>query len=171
MKILAKVRGRCGKSVSFRTMHGPRRTQSVDQQPLNRPIHVAEYLYSTCDFAEHIQRDALGVVRLIADNLGDIRRSMPVGSPPDAHGLECTSHNWDSTGDMAMHFRVELALPNSHSRRCRFQRNISFGSIRSPARFVIPFRAVLSFHGIQAILSNSKRRRRGVEGPESREEL
>ena len=32
----------------------------------------------------------------------------------DAHGLECTPHNWGNVPDMALHFHVELALPNSY---------------------------------------------------------
>ena len=79
---------------------------------LNLPIHVGEFLYSISDFAEYIKRDALDVVRLIADNVGGISGSMRVGLLADAHGLECTPHNWGNTGDMALHFHVELALPN-----------------------------------------------------------
>ena len=81
---------------------------------LNLPIHVGEFLYSISDFAEYIKRDALDVVRLIADNVGGISGSMRVGLLADAHGLECTPHNWGNTGDMALHFHVELALPNSN---------------------------------------------------------
>ena len=80
---------------------------------LNLAIHVGEFLYSISDFAEYIKRDALDVVRLIADNVGGISGSMRVGLLADAHGLECTPHNWGNTGDMALHFHVELALPNS----------------------------------------------------------
>jgi L-alanine-DL-glutamate epimerase-like enolase superfamily enzyme len=81
---------------------------------LNLPIHVGEFLYSISDFAEYIKRDALDVVRLIADNVGGISGSMRVGLLADAHGMECTPHNWGNTGDMALHFHVELALPNSY---------------------------------------------------------
>jgi L-alanine-DL-glutamate epimerase-like enolase superfamily enzyme len=81
---------------------------------LNLPIHVGEFLYSIADFGEYIKRDALDVVRLIADNVGGISGSMRVGLLADAHGMECTPHNWGNTGDMALHFHVELALPNSY---------------------------------------------------------
>jgi D-galactarolactone cycloisomerase len=81
---------------------------------LNLPIHVGEFIYSIADFAEYIKRDALDVVRLIADNVGGISGAMRVGLLADAHGLECTPHNWGNTGDMALHFHVELALPNSY---------------------------------------------------------
>jgi len=79
---------------------------------LNLAIHVGEFLYSISDFAEYIKRDALDVVRLIADNVGGISGAMRVGLLADAHGMECTPHNWGNTGDMALHFHIELALPN-----------------------------------------------------------
>jgi L-alanine-DL-glutamate epimerase-like enolase superfamily enzyme len=81
---------------------------------LDLPIHVGEFLYSIADFAEYIKRDALGVVRLIADNVGGISGSMRVGLLADAHGLECAPHNWGNVLDLALHFHVELALPNAY---------------------------------------------------------
>ncbi len=80
---------------------------------LSLPIHVGEFIYSIADFAEYIKRDALDVVRLIADNVGGISGGMRVGLLADAHGLECTPHNWGNVPDMALHFHLELALPNS----------------------------------------------------------
>jgi L-alanine-DL-glutamate epimerase-like enolase superfamily enzyme len=81
---------------------------------LDLPIHVGEFLYSIADFAEYIKRDALDVVRLIADNVGGISGAMRVGLLADAHGLECTPHNWGNVPDIALHFHVELALPNAY---------------------------------------------------------
>jgi len=81
---------------------------------LNLPIHVGEFIYSIADFADYIKYDALDVVRLIADNVGGISGAMRVGLLADAHGLECTPHNWGNVPDMALHFHVELALPNSY---------------------------------------------------------
>jgi L-alanine-DL-glutamate epimerase-like enolase superfamily enzyme len=80
---------------------------------LDLPIHVGEFIYSIADFADYIKHDALDVVRLIADNVGGISGAMRVGLLADAHGLECTPHNWGNVPDMALHFHVELALPNS----------------------------------------------------------
>jgi D-galactarolactone cycloisomerase len=80
---------------------------------LSLPIHVGEFLYSIADFSEYIKRDALSVVRLIADNVGGISGSMRVGLLADAHGLECAPHNWGNVLDLAVHFHVELALPNA----------------------------------------------------------
>jgi L-alanine-DL-glutamate epimerase-like enolase superfamily enzyme len=53
------------------------------------------------------------VARLIADNVGGISGSMRVGLLADAFGLECTPHNWGNTLDLALHFHLELALPNA----------------------------------------------------------
>jgi D-galactarolactone cycloisomerase len=75
---------------------------------------VGEFLYSIADFAEYIKRGALSVVRLIGDNVGGISGSMRVGLLADAHGLECAPHNWGNVLDLAMHFHLELALPNAY---------------------------------------------------------
>ncbi|HWB33245.1 MAG TPA: mandelate racemase/muconate lactonizing enzyme family protein [Acidobacteriaceae bacterium] len=80
---------------------------------LDLPLHVGEFLYSISDFAGYISRGALDVVRLIADNTGGISGSMRVGLLADAFGLECTPHNWGNTLDLALHFHLELALPNA----------------------------------------------------------
>lgn len=82
------------------------------QRKLDLPLHVGEFLFSIADFAEYIKKDALGCVRLIADNVGGISGSMRVGLLADAHGLECAPHNWGNVFDLALHFHVELALPN-----------------------------------------------------------
>jgi L-alanine-DL-glutamate epimerase-like enolase superfamily enzyme len=79
---------------------------------LDLPLHVGEFIYSIADFAEYIKRDALGAVRLIADNVGGLSGSMRVGLLADAHGLECAPHNWGNVLDLALHFHLELALPN-----------------------------------------------------------
>lgn len=80
---------------------------------LDLPLHVGEFLYSISDFAEYISKGALDVARLIADNVGGISGSMRVGLLADAFGLECTPHNWGNTLDLAVHFHLELALPNA----------------------------------------------------------
>jgi L-alanine-DL-glutamate epimerase-like enolase superfamily enzyme len=81
---------------------------------LDLPLHVGEFLASISDFAEYIRRGALDVARLIADNVGGISGSMRVGLLADAFGLECTPHNWGNVFDLAVHFQLELALPNAY---------------------------------------------------------
>ena len=81
---------------------------------LDLAIHVGEFIYSVSDFADYIKKDALDVVRLIADNVGGISGGMRVGLLADAHGLECTPHNWGNGFDLALHLQLELALPNAY---------------------------------------------------------
>jgi L-alanine-DL-glutamate epimerase-like enolase superfamily enzyme len=81
---------------------------------LDLPLHVGEFLASISDFAEYISKGALDVARLIADNVGGISGSMRVGLLADAFGLECTPHNWGNVIDLAVHFHLELALPNAY---------------------------------------------------------
>ena len=81
---------------------------------LDLPLHVGEFLFSSADFAEYIRRGALDVARLIADNVGGISGSMRVGLLADAFNLECTPHNWGNPTDLAVHFHLELAMPNAY---------------------------------------------------------
>jgi D-galactarolactone cycloisomerase len=78
------------------------------------PLHVGEFLFSIADFAEYIRAGALDVARLIADNVGGIGGSMRVGMLADAFNMECTPHNWGNPMDLAVHFQLELALPNAY---------------------------------------------------------
>jgi len=80
---------------------------------LDLAIHVGEFLFSISDFAQYIHRGALTVARLIADNVGGISGSMRVGMLADAFNLECTPHNWGNPTDLAVHFQLELAMPNA----------------------------------------------------------
>ena len=81
---------------------------------LDLPLHVGEFLTSISGFAEYIRRGALDVARLIADNVGGISGSMRVGMLADAFNLECTPHNWGNPTDLAVHFHLELAMPNAY---------------------------------------------------------
>jgi len=81
---------------------------------LDLPLHIGEFLFSISDFAEYIRRGALDVARLIADNVGGISGSMRVGMLADAFNLECTPHNWGNPTDLAVHFHLELAMPNAY---------------------------------------------------------
>lgn len=111
--------GRLCDELDFAWYEDPIRTSDTEGlvelcTQLSLPIHVGEFLYSIADFAEYIRRGALDVVRLIADNVGGISGSMRVGLLADAFGLECTPHNWGNVLDLAVHFHLELALPNAY---------------------------------------------------------
>ncbi len=110
--------GRLLDELDYAWFEDPIRTTDMDglielARELSLPLHVGEFLYSISDFAEYISKGALDVARLIADNVGGISGSMRVGLLADAFGLECTPHNWGNTLDLALHFHLELALPNA----------------------------------------------------------
>jgi len=110
--------GRLLDELAYAWFEDPIRTTDMDGlislcSALSLPLHVGEFLYSISDFAEYIAKGALDVARLIADNVGGISGSMRVGLLADAFGLECTPHNWGNTLDLAVHFHLELALPNA----------------------------------------------------------
>jgi L-alanine-DL-glutamate epimerase-like enolase superfamily enzyme len=81
---------------------------------LDLPLHIGEFLTSISGFAEYIHHGALDVARLIADNVGGISGSMRVGALADAFNMECTPHNWGNPTDLAVHFQLELAMPNAY---------------------------------------------------------
>jgi len=111
--------GRVLDELDYAWFEDPIRTVDIDglvelNRALDLPLHVGEFLFSIADFAEYIRRGALDVARLIADNVGGIGGSMRVGMLADAFGLECTPHNWGNPTDLAVHFQLELALPNAY---------------------------------------------------------
>jgi L-alanine-DL-glutamate epimerase-like enolase superfamily enzyme len=111
--------GRLLDELDYLWFEDPIRTTDIDGlvelgNALDLPLHVGEFLASISDFAEYIRRGALDVARLIADNVGGISGSMRVGLLADAFGLECTPHNWGNVFDLAVHFQLELALPNAY---------------------------------------------------------
>jgi L-alanine-DL-glutamate epimerase-like enolase superfamily enzyme len=111
--------GRVLDELDYAWFEDPIRTVDINglvelNRALDLPLHVGEFLFSISDFAEYIRRGALDVARLIADNVGGISGSMRVGMLADAFGLECTPHNWGNPTDLAVHFHLELALPNAY---------------------------------------------------------
>jgi len=111
--------GRLLDELDYLWFEDPIRTTDLDglvdlANALDVPLHVGEFLMSISDFAEYIRRGAVDVVRLISDNVGGITGSMRVGLLADAFGLECTPHNWGNVLDLAVHFHLELALPNAY---------------------------------------------------------
>ncbi len=76
---------------------------------LDVPLDIGEYLLEMNSFADYIKRDALDIVRIIADNIGGITGGIRVGQLADAFGLEFSPHNWGNVMDMAVAFQIELA--------------------------------------------------------------
>jgi len=111
--------GRLLDELNYLWFEDPIRTADMDglvelANTLDVPLHVGEFIASIADFAEYIRHGAIDVVRLIADNVGGISGSMRVGMLADAFGLECTPHNWGNVLDLAVHFHLELAMPNAY---------------------------------------------------------
>jgi len=111
--------GRLLDELDYLWFEDPIRTADLDglvelANALDVPLHVGEFIASIADFAEYIRRGAIDVVRLIADNVGGISGSLRVGMLADAFGLECTPHNWGNVLDLAVHFQLELAMPNAY---------------------------------------------------------
>jgi L-alanine-DL-glutamate epimerase-like enolase superfamily enzyme len=81
---------------------------------LDAPTEVGEFITNMYDYGKYIQRGAMGIARLITDNLGGITGSFRVGQLADIFGMPCTPHNWGTFFDMSAAFQVELALPNCY---------------------------------------------------------
>jgi L-alanine-DL-glutamate epimerase-like enolase superfamily enzyme len=81
---------------------------------LDVPLNIGEFIMSINGFADYIKRDALDIVRFIADNIGGITGGMRVCQLAAAFGMECQPHNWGNVMDLAVHFQLELASDNSN---------------------------------------------------------
>jgi L-alanine-DL-glutamate epimerase-like enolase superfamily enzyme len=81
---------------------------------LDVPINIGEFIMSIDGFANYIKRDALDIVRFIADNIGGITGGMRVCQLAEAFNMECQPHNWGNVMDLAVHFQLELAANNNY---------------------------------------------------------
>jgi L-alanine-DL-glutamate epimerase-like enolase superfamily enzyme len=81
---------------------------------LDVPLNIGEFIMSIDGFADYIKRDALDIVRFIADNIGGITGGVRVCQLAAAFGMECQPHNWGNVMDLAVHFQLELASNNSN---------------------------------------------------------
>ena len=110
--------GKALKDQGYITFEDPMRTTDIEglielrKQLGGLPIEVGEFILSVKGFRDYLQRGAMDIVRLIADNVGGISGAMRVGILADCFGLPCTPHNWGNVLDLAVHFQLELALPN-----------------------------------------------------------
>jgi L-alanine-DL-glutamate epimerase-like enolase superfamily enzyme len=81
---------------------------------LDVPINIGEFIMNINGFADYIKRDALDIVRFIADNIGGITGGIRVCQLAEAFGMECQPHNWGNVMDLAVHFQLELAANNNY---------------------------------------------------------
>jgi len=110
--------GRALEEYNYSSFEDPIPTSDIEglielRQKLTVPIEIGEFIYGIQGYAEYIRRGALDIVRLISDNVGGITGSFRVGQLADAFGMPCTPHNWGNGFDLAVHFQLELALPNT----------------------------------------------------------
>lgn len=80
---------------------------------IDTPIHIGEFIFSIYDYAAHIRAGAFDVLRLIVDNIGGITGGIKVAHLAECFGMECAPHNWGGPFDHAVHFHLELAMPNN----------------------------------------------------------
>jgi L-alanine-DL-glutamate epimerase-like enolase superfamily enzyme len=81
---------------------------------LDVPINIGEFIMDINGFADYIKRDALDIVRFIADNIGGITGGIRICQLAEAFGMEVQPHNWGNVMDLAVHFQLELAAKNSN---------------------------------------------------------
>ena len=111
--------GRALDENGYVSFEDPMQTNDIEglielRKHLDVPTEVGEFITNMYDYGEYIQRGAMGIARLITDNLGGITGSFRVGQLADIFGMPCTPHNWGTFFDMAAAFQVELALPNCY---------------------------------------------------------
>jgi L-alanine-DL-glutamate epimerase-like enolase superfamily enzyme len=111
--------GRALDEYGYVSFEDPMQTNDLEglielRKHLDVPTEVGEFITNIYDYGEYIRRDAMGIARLITDNLGGITGSFRVGQLADTFGMPCTPHNWGSFFDMAAGFQLELALPNCY---------------------------------------------------------
>ena len=80
---------------------------------LDVPIHMGEFLTSIYDFPEYIRRGATDAIRFIVDNVGGITGGLKLAHMAECFEMECVPHNWGEAYNHAVHFHLELAMPNN----------------------------------------------------------
>jgi len=80
---------------------------------LDVPIHIGEFLTSIYDYPEYLRRGATDVVRFVVDNVGGITGGLKLAHLAECFEMECAPHNWGEVFDHAVHFHLELAMPNN----------------------------------------------------------
>jgi L-alanine-DL-glutamate epimerase-like enolase superfamily enzyme len=111
--------GRALDEYGYASFEDPMQTTDLEglvelRKHLDTPTEVGEFLLNIYDYGEYMRRGAMGITRLITDNVGGITGSFRVGQLADTFGMPCTPHNWGTFFDMAVGFQVELALPNCY---------------------------------------------------------
>ena len=110
--------GRAIQDLGFIAYEDPLPTKDIEglaelARDLDVPLHIGEFLVSIYDYAEYLRRGAVDVVRFVVDNIGGISAGLKVAHAAECFELECAPHNWGEVFDHAVHFHLELAMPNN----------------------------------------------------------
>jgi len=110
--------GRVLDSLNYNGMEDP--LPSVDLEgcvqltrDIDTPVHMGELFVNMYDFAPYIRERGCDVVRFIAGNIGGITSGMKLAKTAEVFGMECVPHNWGDGFEHAVHFHMELAMPNN----------------------------------------------------------
>jgi len=86
---------------------------------LDVPSTSASSFMDMNGFADYIKRDALDIVRFIADNIGGITGGIRICQLAEAFGMEVQPHNWGNVMDLAVHFNSNWRRRTAIGSRCR----------------------------------------------------
>jgi L-alanine-DL-glutamate epimerase-like enolase superfamily enzyme len=110
--------GRAIQDLGFVAYEDPLPTKDIEGlvelcRDLDVPIHIGEFLTSIYDYPEYLRRGATDVVRFVVDNVGGITGGLKLAHMAECFEMECAPHNWGEVFDHAVHFHLELAMPNN----------------------------------------------------------
>jgi L-alanine-DL-glutamate epimerase-like enolase superfamily enzyme len=80
---------------------------------IDTPVQMGEMFVSMYDYAPYIRERGMDVLRFIAGNIGGITGGMKLAKTAEVFGMECVPHNWGDSYEHAVHFHMELAMPNN----------------------------------------------------------
>jgi len=95
---------------------------------LDIPLHMGEFLTSIYEYPEYIRRGATDAIRFIVDNVGGITEGLKLAHMAECFEMECVPHNWGEAYAHAVHFHLELAMPNNRW----FEMTVPMGSSDRP---------------------------------------
>jgi L-alanine-DL-glutamate epimerase-like enolase superfamily enzyme len=80
---------------------------------IDTPVHMGELFSSMYEFPPFIRERGMDVLRFIGGYIGGITGGMKLAKTAEVFGMECVPHNWGDPFEHAVHFHMELAMPNN----------------------------------------------------------
>jgi len=80
---------------------------------IDTPVHMGELFTSMYQYDQFIRYRGMDVLRFIAGRIGGITAGMKLAKTAEVFGMECVPHNWGDAYEHAVHFHMELAMPNN----------------------------------------------------------